>query len=428
MFQRTSSRRRFLAGIGGGAAALGLRSIASAASAPPLAGAGSRASDLPARVAGALPSSHLAWVWQFNQDGEPERIRASLAAHGLGIALKTHDGTEWMSRYDTSRNAVSGPRRIGELANFFEAGGVPFHAWCVVQGTNPAQEAVMAHDVLSSGARSLSIDLESYPGFWQGSMNAAKLYTGLLRLTQPDATIMVTVDARPWEIDRIPLDVFAPAATALAPQVYWSDFATPPNITRYRLAGADPGAAGVTPGFALETAARKLSAFGLPMMPIGPGLIADTEAWKQFVTAAYAREMETLSVWRFGTTSPRVLEFLQANPPRLRSYVVQPGDTLSGLAASWKTTVEEIASANRLANVNMLVVGQVLTVPRGASTAMLANRTPAPAAPRATYTVQPGDSVSTLAVTWNTTSQRIVDANGLANANEIRIGQSLRIP
>jgi len=277
MFERPASRRQFLSGIVGGAAALSLRPFVQASNTAPSAPAEAVAPAV--KWAGPLPTKHLAWVWQFNQDGEPERIRETLAQHGLGIAMKTHDGTNWMSKWDTSRNALSGPQQIAKIASFFEAGGVPFHAWCVVKGNDPMIEASMAASVIASGARSLSIDLESYPGFWTGTQFAALQYTGLLRNAQPDATIMTTIDARPWEYDRIPIREFAAASNAIAPQVYWSDFGTQANINRYRSMGADPGSAGVTAAFTLDIAVRRLAAFGLPIHPIGPGLITDQSAW-----------------------------------------------------------------------------------------------------------------------------------------------------
>ncbi|MDA0302210.1 MAG: LysM domain-containing protein [Chloroflexi bacterium] len=304
---------------------------------------------------------------------------------------------------------------------------MPFHAWCVVHGTNPAREASMAASVLSAGARSLSIDLESYSGFWRGTRAQAVEYTSALRRAQPNSTVMTTIDARPWEIDRIPLKEFAAVSDAIAPQVYWTDFGTIANVTKYRLAGVDPGAAGVTALFALDTAARKLVSYGLPIHPIGPGLITDTSAWGQFITEAYARDVESLSVWRLGTTSPRVLELLKATPPRPRSYTVQTGDTAGRLAAAWHTSVDDIVRMNGLANANVIVVGQVLAIPRGAGAPVAAVALPVASAP-GTYTVQPGDSVGALAVRWNTTTARIVAANGLASANMIRIGQILRVP
>ncbi|SHF43127.1 BsuPI-related putative proteinase inhibitor [Desulforamulus putei] len=44
-------------------------------------------------------------------------------------------------------------------------------------------------------------------------------------------------------------------------------------------------------------------------------------------------------------------------------YIVQPGDTLSGIAARFNTTVEELQRLNNIANPNLIFVGQQITVP-----------------------------------------------------------------
>jgi len=44
-------------------------------------------------------------------------------------------------------------------------------------------------------------------------------------------------------------------------------------------------------------------------------------------------------------------------------YIVQPGDTLGHIAQRFGTTVDAIARANNIANVNRLSVGQVLNIP-----------------------------------------------------------------
>ena len=46
-------------------------------------------------------------------------------------------------------------------------------------------------------------------------------------------------------------------------------------------------------------------------------------------------------------------------------YVVQPGDTLSSIAQRFGTTVQAIAQANNITNINLIVVGQVLIIPVG---------------------------------------------------------------
>jgi LysM repeat protein len=372
-------------------------------------------------VAGVVPGLvHLGWVWQFRRDGDRHAIRGHLAAHGLGIALKTHDGRTWMSRYDTSPDAVSGPDQIAALAAFFEEGGVPFHAWAVLHGAEPEREAEMASAVLDAGARSISLDLESYPGFWRGSDAGAERYADELRARQPDAWIQTSIDARPWELDRIPIEPFARIADSIAPQVYWSDFATAGNLRRYRQAGEEPGPEGMTALFALDVAARRLEPFERPLHPIGPGLVDDTEAWGDFIEGSFERGAETLSVWRFGTTAPSVWELLRDTPPRPRSYVVQADDTLSALAARWDSEVSAIARLNGIRDPNLLQVGQRLLIPRGAAGESLL-------AMPASYVVQPGDTLSEIAEFFDTTVEALQRLNGIADPSHIRDGVELRL-
>lgn len=354
------SRRDALKLAAGGAAALALRPLTAGAAISPV----ERIVTPAASSATGLPTTHNVWVWQFSTDGKPEVIREKLAEYGLGIALKTHDGVTWMSKYDTSPSAVSGPQRIAELAEFFEAGGVPFHAWAVVHGSSPTREATMAAEVLAAGARTIALDLESYRGFWVGTPAIARQYGDILRSAQPDKAVLTTIDARPWEFDKIPLKEFAAFSDAIAPQVYWSDFATAANITKYWIAGEIPGSEGITARFALDVAAKRIQAFGLPIHPIGPGLVTDRPAWTSFIERSYAHEAQTLSSWRYGTTTPAVFAMLRDTPPRVdRVYTVQPGDSLGYIAATYGTTVSTLLKKNGLSNPNYIWIGQQLLVP-----------------------------------------------------------------
>jgi LysM repeat protein len=73
-------------------------------------------------------------------------------------------------------------------------------------------------------------------------------------------------------------------------------------------------------------------------------------------------------------------------------YVVQPGDTLSGLAEDFGTTVEELMAANGLTDANALQAGQTLLIPSLISDT-LGLATPAPVGatslPTATTTITP---------------------------------------
>ncbi|MBI2911446.1 MAG: LysM peptidoglycan-binding domain-containing protein, partial [Chloroflexi bacterium] len=335
--------------------------------------------------------------------------------------------------------AVSGPGRIGELATFFEAGGVPFHSWCVVKGRDPRREAAMAAEALGRGARSLILDLEPHSGFWEGTAADAVAYGRELRRLQPDAWIIASIDPRPWLLPRMPLREFAAFADAWAPLIYWESFSTEPNVERLVAGGTPPGTDGVTPRFLLDMTALLLAPYRLPILPIGQG--GSTGAhWTSFVGRAFDHGMEAVSVWRYGVTKPEVWQFLRENPPLPKEeiYVVQSGDTLTGIAQRHESSVSAIAEHNGIENPNFLRIGQELRIPRGRRrSGGGSSPAPAPAAAptpvsgpgrRATYEVQPGDTLHGLARRWQSSIAAIADANGLGNPDLIHVGQRLLIP
>jgi len=65
-----------------------------------------------------------------------------------------------------------------------------------------------------------------------------------------------------------------------------------------------------------------------------------------------------------------------------------------------------------------------------ASTTPSGSQTPAAGATSApgTYTVKDGDSIGSIAVALNTTSQALIDANNLSDPNLITVGQVLKVP
>lgn len=104
------------------------------------------------------------------------------------------------------------------------------------------------------------------------------------------------------------------------------------------------------------------------------------------------------------------------------TYVVRPGDTLSAIAGRHGVSVRELARANGITDPNRVFAGQRLTVPGGGGGA-------APAAPSArTHTVQPGETLSSIAARHGTSVRAIVDANGIANPNRVVVGTRLTIP
>jgi hypothetical protein len=275
-------------------------------------------------------SSHLAWVWQFSVDGPPERIASVLAQYNLGIILKTHNGTQWMSDQDSSPYAVSGPDQLAVLANYFESYGIPFHTYCVVKGVDPQREAEMCAQVIAAGARSITIDLEPHSGYWEGTPQGALTFGQEFRRRQPGGVLYLCVEPRPWQISRVPVAEFASFSQGFAPMVYWETFNTPENVGLFQSYGFPPGPEGVTPEFLLDVSRSLLDKYGSPILPVGQGASTSREAWVRFVNRAYALGMGSLSVWRYGVTGDDVWQLLRyAQPPDL-TWETTPGLSAGG--------------------------------------------------------------------------------------------------
>jgi protein phosphatase len=103
----------------------------------------------------------------------------------------------------------------------------------------------------------------------------------------------------------------------------------------------------------------------------------------------------------------------------IRYYDVQWGDTLNWIACLYGTTVEAIMQANGLSNPDYIQAGRRLVIPAGRPSASGQVRY---------HVVQPGDTLTTIAVAYGTTVEAIVQANGLPNPDYIWVGQRLKIP
>ncbi|WP_102280014.1 LysM peptidoglycan-binding domain-containing protein [[Lactobacillus] timonensis] len=110
-------------------------------------------------------------------------------------------------------------------------------------------------------------------------------------------------------------------------------------------------------------------------------------------------------------------------------YTVQSGDTLSGIASSYNTTVNTLANLNGLSNPNMIYVGQRLLLHAGSSNTSSNNNSASQNTATAgeTYTVQSGDTLSGIAAKFGTNYQYLASLNHLSNPNQIYVGQTLQI-
>lgn len=115
-------------------------------------------------------------------------------------------------------------------------------------------------------------------------------------------------------------------------------------------------------------------------------------------------------------------------PTSYIEYVIQPGDTLSGIAMRYKQDWRDVAAINGLGEHSVLELGSVVRIPSPAQ-AVLGEQAAAaaPIAPQV-HTVAPGETVISIAQRYGIGWGDLLRANGLSENSIISIGQELKLP
>lgn len=121
-----------------------------------------------------------------------------------------------------------------------------------------------------------------------------------------------------------------------------------------------------------------------------------------------------------------------AAPATAAIHVVEPGESLTSVAALDGLSISQLAAANGLSTTSQLLFGQTLVIPPQTAAAVSSDGTAAVAAPATTstggsYVVQPGDSLTAVAARAGTTVASLAAANGLDPSAYLLIGTVLNL-
>lgn len=112
-------------------------------------------------------------------------------------------------------------------------------------------------------------------------------------------------------------------------------------------------------------------------------------------------------------------------------YTVQSGDTLLAIASRYGMGWETLAAANNLTENDLLQIGQNLVVPGQAaanSNSTTGGFVQASGASSASYRVQPGDTLLSIAIRNGMSWETLAAANNLSGNDLLQIDQALTIP
>lgn len=105
------------------------------------------------------------------------------------------------------------------------------------------------------------------------------------------------------------------------------------------------------------------------------------------------------------------------------SYTVKSGDSLTLIAKNYKISVTDLKSMNQLSS-DLIHIGQILTVPVKTEPANLASSSVK--SNNTSYTVQPGDTLSKIALSTGVSVTQLKTLNHLST-DTIKVGQVLNL-
>jgi hypothetical protein len=340
------------------------------------------------------------WVWAWNwrrcDGGDAARVATRLRSAGCaGALVKAFDGPRWFDQGPSWR----------EIAAALKSNGVAVGGWGYCYGNNPAGEAQRAIETAQYGQTDLLVlDVEAE---YKGRPQAAEELCRRIRdALGPDYPLYFSSFAIARYHRSFPFEVFHRYCTSAAPQVYWNAFRWPVDQSlawtyedHQALLGIPPesifpvgglyreGTVRYPPADEVREFVQRAVARGSRGVSFWSYEHMNEEMWQAVASASIGappqEEEEGMSTAEFdqlnasvGQLAGRVghleaeVAAIRAGAPVAtapRTYTVQPGDTLSGIAAAcgldgWQSLYE--ANVGVIGgDPNRIYPGQVLVVP-----------------------------------------------------------------
>src|SRR4051812_46053950 len=109
-------------------------------------------------------------------------------------------------------------------------------------------------------------------------------------------------------------------------------------------------------------------------------------------------------------------------------YAVQPGDTLSGIAAARGVSLAALAAANGVSPDSFAIAGTTIRIPSASAAPAASSTSSAGPPPLGGYTVRPGDTLSGIAAQTGVSMQQLAWMNGLNPSHYLLYGTVLKLP
>ena len=113
------------------------------------------------------------------------------------------------------------------------------------------------------------------------------------------------------------------------------------------------------------------------------------------------------------------------------THIVQSGDTLGSIAQFYHVSVEDIAAANNITDIDVLEVGQPLIIKAGAAAeagTTTDTTTPADSSGEQTHVVQAGENLFRIGLRYGFTAEELAAYNNIPDISRIDVGQVIKIP